>query len=155
MQLSCYIFSYFKPNCCTWLYMQCCLYGTFVFCMCCWQDFFSSCFLGPLALFFMSAVCAVEINPLIIDYCILLILKDTISLPTAVYPPTHTCTYAYTHTPPYGTFHCCCSHASQMKAILHSVGDAWRMRDWHSFIMVKWRGEKEEALSGRRCHVTE
>lgn len=73
--------------------------------------------------------------------------------------PTHSClppnTYTHTHTPPYGTFHCCCSHASQMKAILHSVDDARRMRDWHSFIMVKWRGEKEEALSGRRCHVTE
>lgn len=53
-----------------------------------------------------------------------------------------TLVYLPAHTHPHGTFHCC-FHASQMKAILHSVVNAERMRDWHSFIMVKW-GEKRE-----------
>jgi len=38
------------------------------------------------------------------------------------------------------TFHCCCAHVSQMKAMPHSVGNAERMRDWHSFITVKCVG---------------
>lgn len=60
------------------------------------------------------------------DYCILLTLRDTISYPWLFTPPTHS------------AFHCCSAHASQMKAMLHSVNNTEWMRDWHSFIIVKW-----------------
>lgn len=70
----------------------------------------------------MSAACAVEINPLITHYCISLIRRDTISYPR-LFTPQHVGAHAHPHPHPCRTFHCC-SHASQMKAILHSVGAA-------------------------------
>lgn len=56
--------------------------------------------------------------------------------------PTHGCLPPHTQHMPRCTFHCCCSHASQMKAILHSVGHAEGRRG--PFVIAKRREKKEK-----------
>lgn len=114
-----------------------------------------SIYFGP-AVFLLSTVCVCSgdkpINHSILigprhhlsDYCILLTLRDTISYPLLFTPPIHF------------AFHCCSAHASQMKAMLHSVNNTERIKRL-AFIH---NGEVgccggRDALSGRRCHVTQ
>lgn len=99
---------------------------------------FSPLFFGLFTLLFMSAACAAEINPLITPYCISLIRRDTISYPR-LFTPQHV--GAHTRPQPCCTFHCC-SHASQMKAILHSVGAARTQRETGVHSQRQSGGEK-------------
>lgn len=66
---------------------------------------------------------------------------------------THGCLPPHTQHMPRCTFHCCCSHASQMKAILHSVGHAEGSRGPVFVRDCKAEGKEGKALSGSRCHV--